>query len=100
MAAANAHALGLDNRTLFVQADLYAWLPVQASPDTALFFDPARRSRERRAFHVWDYQPPLEVVIRWLAHFPALGVKISPGVDRAELLIMTLKSNSSRWAAN
>ncbi len=86
IAAANALALGLRDRTAFAQADLYAWLPARASADTALFFDPARRSRERRAFHVWDYQPPLEVVVRWLAHFPALGVKISPGVDLKELI--------------
>jgi len=86
IAAANAMALGLRDRTAFVQADLYAWLPARASTDIALFFDPARRSRERRAFHVWDYQPPLEVVVRWLAHFPASGVKISPGVDLNELI--------------
>lgn len=85
MASANAKALGLNDRTMFVQADLYAWLPFRKSAEIALFFDPARRSNERRAFHIWDYQPPLEVVSRWLAHFPALGVKISPGVDRSEL---------------
>ena len=86
MAFANAEALNLSGRTQFVQADLYAWLPVHRSAACALFFDPARRSSERRAFHVGDYQPPLEVVNRWLAHFPALGVKISPGVERSELL--------------
>lgn len=85
MAIANAQALGLSGRAAFAQADLYAWLPVRKSAETALFFDPARRTRERRAFHVWDYQPPLETINRWLAHFPAMGVKISPGVDLAEL---------------
>ncbi len=85
LAKANAQALGLVDQTGFVQADLYAWLPARASADTALFFDPARRSHDKRAFHVWDYQPPLEVVNRWRANFPALGVKISPGVDLQEL---------------
>lgn len=86
IAAANARALGLVDQATFIQADLYAWLPIHKSPETAIFFDPARRSNERRAFHVWDYQPPLDVVSRWLVDFPALGVKISPGVDRSELL--------------
>lgn len=86
IAAANARALGLSEQASFLQADLYGWLPVRPSADTALFFDPARRSRERRVFHVRDYQPPLETVNRWLAHFPALGVKISPGVDLNELI--------------
>jgi hypothetical protein len=34
---------------------------------------------------VEDYLPPLRVVKDWLPRFPALGVKISPGVNLAEL---------------
>ena len=31
------------------------------------------------------YQPPLDVIQGWLPHIPALGVKLSPGVDLSEL---------------
>jgi hypothetical protein len=52
---------------------------------TGAFFDPARRTNERRVFSVNHYQPPLEVIQGWLPHIPALGVKLSPGVDLSEL---------------
>ncbi len=32
-----------------------------------------------------DYQPPLAILKEWLERFPALGVKISPGVNLDEL---------------
>jgi hypothetical protein len=51
----------------------------------ALWFDPARRAGGRRKFSVRDYAPPLSVIGEWLAHTPALGVKLSPGVDLSEL---------------
>jgi hypothetical protein len=34
---------------------------------------------------VRDYSPPLEIVKAWLPDYPAIGVKISPGVDLQEL---------------
>jgi hypothetical protein len=34
---------------------------------------------------VKDYEPPLEIVSSRLDSFPAIGVKISPGVDKSEL---------------
>lgn len=52
---------------------------------TALWFDPARRAGGRRVFSVRDYTPPLSIIREWLARTPALGVKLSPGVDLAEL---------------
>lgn len=51
----------------------------------ALWFDPARRAEGRRKFSVRDYVPPLSIIHEWLAHTPALGVKVSPGVDLAEI---------------
>src|SRR5262249_9216429 len=51
----------------------------------AIFFDPARRSGGRRRLAVGDYQPPLDTVRRWLPHVPAVGVKLAPGIDRADL---------------
>ncbi len=85
MAQANAAALGLGERAAFVQADLLASLPLATDPGTALFFDPARRSEGRRIYSVHDYHPPLAVIDGWLPRFPALGIKLSPGVDLAEL---------------
>ena len=85
MAQANLAALGLAERAGFVQADLTATLPFAGFSHTGAFFDPARRTDERRAFSVRDYHPPLGVIRGWLADFPALGVKISPGVKLEEL---------------
>jgi hypothetical protein len=85
MARANTAALGLDQLAAFVQADLLQPLPVKLTNASGLFFDPARRTGERRVFSVQQYQPPLRVIDAWLAHTAALGVKISPGVELAEL---------------
>ena len=84
MARANLAANGMPDRAEFIQADL-EHLPWQAAPP--FFFDPARRSGGRRRFSVRDYEPPLSLVNELLAgqSRPAGGVKISPGVDLAEL---------------
>ena len=95
MAQANLGALGLAQRAALVQADLRQALPFSLSAQSALFFDPARRAPDtrpgegrgssRRVFSVRDYQPPLEIVHGWLPRCSALAVKISPGVNLAEL---------------
>ena len=85
MTQANVQAMDLAERTRFLRADLTQPLPLRRQPGLALFFDPARRRAGRRAFSVRDYLPPLSLVTDWLAHFPAIGVKISPGVNLAEL---------------
>ncbi len=89
MARANLRALGLDHKVSLAQADLAFSLPALPlsgrSQAAALFFDPARRANRRRATSVREYQPPLALVKTWLPDFPALGVKISPGVELAEL---------------
>lgn len=82
MAAANARALGLDERVRFVQADLEREEP---PPSGAIFFDPARRAGGRRVFALADYAPPVALVGRWLPHTPAVGVKVAPGVSDEEL---------------
>lgn len=83
MARENLRAHGLP--AVFIQADLNEPLPFSPGYAWALFFDPARREGTRRAFSVHDYQPPLTVLQRWQDRWPAIGVKISPGVDLAEL---------------
>ncbi len=85
MARANLQALAPGGRAGFIQADLLDPLPLRLSPNTGLFFDPGRRKDERRIFSVRHYQPPLEIIRGWGAPRCALGVKISPGVDLAEL---------------
>lgn len=66
----------------FMQADLTNPLPFNGVK--AAFFDPARRSGEKRIFSVKDYSPPLDIIRSW--PFEALLVKLSPGVDLAELM--------------
>jgi hypothetical protein len=82
LAAANAAALGLAGRISFVQRDLLAEMPPAAE---AIFCDPGRRAGGRRRFHVDEYEPPLGHILSWRTHAPALAVKLSPGVDVAEL---------------
>jgi len=85
-AHANIMAIGFTERVHFVRADLTRSLPLTGgSRSSALFFDPARRHDGRRLYSVHDYRPPLSAVSNWLADYPAIGVKLSPGVDRAEL---------------
>lgn len=84
MASANLDVLGLSAQVCLIQANLADPLPV-APDNAALFFDPARRTGHQRMFSVEQYQPPLSIINHWLPTFPALGVKISPGVDLMEL---------------
>jgi len=98
MCRANLVASGLGDQVPLIQADLTQGIPLspatsrlslfanRSSPYLALFFDPARRLGGQRAFSVADYHPPLSVISGWLPYFPALGVKISPGVELAELV--------------
>lgn len=79
---ANAAALGLAERVATLERDLLAEPP---PPAPALFCDPGRRAGGRRRFSVSEYEPPLAHVLGWRERTPALGVKLGPGVDRAEL---------------
>jgi hypothetical protein len=85
MAQANLAALNLNDRVAFIQADLSSNFPISLPTGTALFFDPSRRTKERRIFSVNEYRPPLKVIQSWLPVCPALGVKISPGVRLEEI---------------
>jgi hypothetical protein len=88
VARANVKALGVAGAACFLQADLCSPLPLSSKGfrrGMALFFDPARRDDWRRIYSTHEYIPPLDVVKDWLPSFPALGVKISPGVDLGEL---------------
>ncbi len=55
-------------------------------PVDALFFDPARRDGSgRRLRRLADYRPPLSILAPWRAKTGGWAVKISPGIDYAEL---------------
>lgn len=89
LAQANALACGLADRLLLVQADLMQLAPL---PVDSFFFDPARRTPtgprhapERRLRSVKEYRPPLNLIDGWRAVVSNGAVKISPGVDYAEL---------------
>ena len=85
MSCANLEGQGLGERTHLLQADLSAPLPLRPHSGLGLFFDPARRAEQGRVYSVRNYQPPLSILESWLADYPALGVKISPGVKMDEL---------------
>lgn len=85
MAHANLRALGLGEQAVFIRADLNSSLPFNLGRKAGLFFDPARRAGGRRLRSVQSYRPSLEVVKNWLEGYPAIGVKISPGVELGEL---------------
>lgn len=83
MAQENVAVYGNEERFHPLQADLQALSPL---PVAGLFFDPARRDEHgRRFFSVHDYQPPLSLIDKWQKVVPETAVKISPGVDYAEL---------------
>ncbi len=82
LAAENLKVYELAEKVQFREADLTA----MDFPDVeAIFFDPSRRDKSRRYLSGRDYQPSLEIVHRWLAHTPAIAVKIAPGISWSEI---------------
>lgn len=85
-AAANAAATGLaaqvEVRTGDWVADLHAG---RLPPAAGAFADPARRVGERRVFKLGQLQPPIAPLLQLQALVPALGVKVMPSVQDAEL---------------
>ncbi len=88
LAMAHTNLDVLDLEASFIQADLRFPLPLtlKGTTGSALFFDPSRRAEHRRIHTVEGYSPPLSTISDWLSDFPALGVKISPGVQLDELV--------------
>ncbi len=83
MARENVHAYGHEGRFLPLQADLNTLLPLEVD---AFFFDPGRRDEHGRRIHsVHKYRPPLNLITTWRDQVAHAGVKISPGVDYAQL---------------
>ena len=83
MTQENVRVYGRGHNFQPLQADLHDLSPL---PVQACFFDPARRDEHgRRLFSVHDYRPPLSLIDRWRERMKGTAVKISPGVDYAEL---------------
>ena len=86
LAEANVQAMGLAARVTFHQADWTQELAAGTLPAAAVAFaDPARRVGEQRIFSLEQMQPPLSALLRVQQQVPNLGVKIMPGVDKAEV---------------
>lgn len=82
-ARTNARVLGLHDQTEFVEQDITTF---EVAGFDGIFFDPARRTESgKRLFSVEAYQPPLSLLRQWQPKVPNIAVKISPGVDYAEL---------------
>ena len=84
MAQENVRVYGHSKRFHPLQADLHNLTPLRQMD--ALFFDPARRDEQgRRFFSLAQYRPPLSLIDQWRKAVPDTAVKISPGVNYAEL---------------
>lgn len=86
LAQANVDALELTDRVQLIEADWTALSRAGKLPTAAAAFaDPARRTEGRRLFSLHQIQPPLAELLALQQQIPALGVKVMPGVDNAEL---------------
>ena len=82
MAAANAGVYEVGDRLSVECADV----TTQALPrGTCFWADPSRRVQGRRVFSLARYQPPLQAFLELAQKPPGAGIKLSPGVDYAEL---------------
>jgi hypothetical protein len=81
LAAFNARARRIPGPVWPVVGELPAFLPRQE----AAFLDPGRRERGTRTRSLAGMSPPISAVARMAERFPALGVKLSPALDLAEL---------------
>ncbi len=86
LAQANVDALGLTEQVQLIEADWTVLRDAGKLPAAAAAFaDPARRAAGRRLFSLHQIQPPLAELLALQQQIPALGVKVMPGVDNAEL---------------
>jgi uncharacterized protein YdeI (YjbR/CyaY-like superfamily) len=82
----NLKAYNLENNVEFIQGDVVKLVDdvefIKKIKDVdCIFFDPGRRSKERRTVKIEEYQPPLSFVDQLPKISPNICVKISPGAD-------------------
>jgi hypothetical protein len=82
MAEANACVYQVSTRVRTLEADVTG---CSLPPGLPFWADPARRVQGQRVFSLASYQPPLSALLRLVEGHPAAGIKLSPGVDYAEL---------------
>ncbi len=83
MARENVRLYGHVDRFFPLQADLMELGPM---PVDALFADPGRRTSQGKRIHsLYEYNPPITFLDKWRIRVPNQAIKISPGVDYAEL---------------
>ena len=82
MCGLNLAAHGLADRATLLEGDV---LTLPLPPIDGAFIDPDRRSGGRRVLSVERYAPPLSAVLARLPPGLPVGVKLAPGLDRAEL---------------
>ncbi len=82
MAQHNLQVYDSAQRVRFLDADLKNL----DLPDVdAIFFDPSRRSNNRRHVSGRFYEPPLQIIEQWQPKVDGLGVKLAPAIPHAEL---------------
>jgi hypothetical protein len=65
-----------------------------------LFADPARRTAHGRKHDPHDYEPPLDDVLALRERFPALGVKVGPGIPHESIPPSTRKASlEAQWVS-
>ena len=82
----NLKAYNLENNVEFIQGDVVKLVDdvefIKKIKDVdCIFFDPGRRSKEKRTVKIEEYQPPLSFVEQLQEISPNICVKISPGAD-------------------
>lgn len=83
MATANLAAYNLAQNFTPLEANIQTHAP---HPTDAIFFDPARRDAQGKRIHsLKNYLPPISVLNNWQPITQNWGIKISPGVDYAEI---------------
>lgn len=79
------HNLRHWERAAVVHADSLATLAKGSVNAQGVFADPARRNARGRRHDPKDYSPPLDDVLALRGQFPALGVKVGPGIPHEAL---------------
>jgi hypothetical protein len=82
MAEANAGVYGVRDRLRAERADV---TERSFAEGVASWADPSRRVAERRVFTTDAYRPSLSTLLGLTSTAPGVGIKLSPGVDYAEL---------------
>ncbi len=86
MAKHNIKVYNLEKNVYFIQGDIIKLINDKEFIDkvidvNCIFFDPSRRSKEKRTVKIEEYQPPLSFVEKLQTISPNICVKISPGTD-------------------